>query len=348
MKVLHLLNSRQFSGAENVVCQIVDIFRDDTLIDMVYCSPDGPIRKSLTARGIPYVSIAKMSIKEIKRIIKEQKPAIIHAHDFRASMIAVGATNNIPVISHLHNNAPWMSHYGLKSLSYALTCSRYCAILTVSDSVFDQYVFGNLFRSKLHVMGNPVNVRDICIRAKQYSADEYYDIGFCGRLTKQKNPFFFLEIVHRVKKELPTVRVAMIGDGEQKEQVELQISEKKLSDNIKLYGFVDNPYPILKNCGLLCMPSLWEGFGMVAIEALTLGVPVVCSGVGGLPGIVNDECGKLCKTKEDYVSEIIRLLTEPQYRTQKCVNAEKTSQTLDNMQEYGKHLRAIYHLAGTV
>ena len=57
------------------------------------------------------------------------------------------------------------------------------------------------------------------------------------------------------------------------------------------------------------MPSLWEGFGLAAVEALTLGLPVVCSGAGGLCDIVNDSCGKICKTLDEYVSELVAMPT---------------------------------------
>ena len=57
MKVLHLLQSNRFSGAENVVCQIIDMFRTDKDIEMVYCSPDGPIKETLTERKIRFVPL---------------------------------------------------------------------------------------------------------------------------------------------------------------------------------------------------------------------------------------------------------------------------------------------------
>lgn len=345
MKVLHLLNSNRFSGAENVACQIIEMFREDTELEMRYCSPAGPIRKSLADRGIPFVPMERLSFREVKRVVKEQRPDMIHAHGFRASMIAAGSVKKIPVISHLHSSAPWMKKFGLRSFAYIATCMRYSAILTVSDSVFDKYVFGKYFHKKLHVMGNPVNVQNIRQKAQAYIEESAYDVGFCGRLSAPKNPLFFLDILYDIKKELPNVKVGIIGDGELRNKIEAKIIKSALSENIVLYSFVSNPYPIMKNFKILCMPSLWEGYPMVAVEALSLGVPVVCSAVGGLPEIVTDDGGKICALKEEYVQEIIKLLRDPQYRSQKSSGANRLAEKLGNVQEYRHRLHSIYTMS---
>ena len=61
MKVLHLLQSDRFSGAENVVCQIIGMMKNEPNIEMVYCSSDGPIRDALAERKIKFVPLEKFS-----------------------------------------------------------------------------------------------------------------------------------------------------------------------------------------------------------------------------------------------------------------------------------------------
>ena len=104
MKVLHLLNSNKYSGAENVVCQIFGMMQDEPSVEMLYCSPDGPIREALEERRIPFSAVNCLSISEVKRIIRQFQPDIIHAHDFTAGIISSLAAGSIPVINHLHNN----------------------------------------------------------------------------------------------------------------------------------------------------------------------------------------------------------------------------------------------------
>ena len=54
MKIMHLLATNSFSGAENVVCQIIDMYKNDKNLDMVYCSPNGKIKNKLVEKNIKF------------------------------------------------------------------------------------------------------------------------------------------------------------------------------------------------------------------------------------------------------------------------------------------------------
>lgn len=340
MRILNILNSNKFSGAENVACQIIDMFSGESDIEMAYCCPNGPIGETLAKKGIKYFPIKKLSKKNVKQIIAEYKPDIIHAHDFRASFISSSFSKKLTVISHLHNNVPWLKKLCLKTIAYGLSCRRYNKILTVSNSVFDEFIFGKRFKNKQICIGNPVNTEEIRTKANEYSYSKNFDICICGRLTPPKKPFFSLEILSRLSIDFSAV---FIGDGELKEQVEDKINKLGLQGKVELVGFQENPYPIMRNCKLLLMPSLWEGFGLVAVEALSLGLAVVCSGVGGLVNIVNEECGKICKSIDQYVDEIDKLLTDCDYFSQKQTGAYSRSKELENIAKYKEILTQIYH-----
>ncbi len=342
MRILHVLNSTSYSGAENVVCQIIDMFGSDKDTQMVYCSPDGPIKSSLEDRRIDFSPVKKLIPSELKKVIKKVKPDLIHAHDFRASTIVSFSAGNIPVISHLHNNYPWLKKKGVKTVLYAVTCGRYKRILTVSASVFDEFVYGDRFRDKLTVLGNPINIGAIRSKVSPQGSEKVFDLGFCGRLAAQKNPEAFVNIVASLKTRFPNLSAVMVGDGVLKNEVLSLIDEKGLGENIKLQGFQKNPYPILQSCKLMCMPSRWEGFGLAAVEALALGTPVVCSNVGGLPGIVNDECGKVCASQEEMTRECLALLSEKSRLEYKSEKAAQRASELDNIAEYKNMLSAVY------
>ena len=339
MKILHVLNSSSYSGAENVVCQIIEMFKNDENIEMAYCSRDGQIRNVLQNKNIKFYPISGLNKNELKKVVADFKPDIIHAHDFRASIACSRFSKKTDVISHLHNNSPWLKKFCLKSIVYGLSCKRYKKILTVSDSVFDEFIFGKRFKNKLTRIGNPVNIEAIREKSQEYNYEKRYDICVCGRLTAQKNPFGMLGILNRLSVDFSA---AVIGDGELRKEVEEKINELKLNDKIELLGFRDNPYPIIKNCKLLLMPSAWEGFGLVAVEALALGLPVVCSNVGGLPAIVNDECGKVCEAENQYAEEIDKLLSDDEYLKKKSSAANVRAGVLDNCDKYKSVLKTLY------
>jgi glycosyltransferase involved in cell wall biosynthesis len=134
----------------------------------------------------------------------------------------------------------------------------------------------------------------------------------------------------------------MIGEGELREEVEQKIQHFGMENQITLCGFQKNPYAILNRAKVLCMPSEWEGFGLAAVEALTLGKPIVVAPVGGLAKIVTDACGKLCTEKEAYIDELYALLTNEKYYETKSVGALKRAHEYDNLREYKNMLLEIY------
>lgn len=115
--VLHILPSNSFSGAENVVCQIIKMFSGSDY-KMYYCSPDGRIRDALEENNIDFLPLREFSVKELKRVISETKPDIIHAHDMRAGFYVSLACGKIPFVSHVHNNNFDSRGLSLKSLLF--------------------------------------------------------------------------------------------------------------------------------------------------------------------------------------------------------------------------------------
>lgn len=342
IKIMHLLCMSTYSGAENVAITLINSLKDK--VDSVYVSPDGSIRKVVQQNDIMHYAIEKVDVKNIRRAIKDIKPDIIHAHDFTAGTVCSLATRNIPIINHLHNNPPWIKRFSGKTIIYVLSCFRYKKILTVSDSVMDEFLFGKFFEKKTTVIGNPINLSVIKSKAEVAIQNEKFDVLFLGRLMPQKNPLLFVEVIADLVKKIPTIKVAIVGEGDLRHEVEKKIVQYDISKNVKMYGFQENPYGFVKNTKLLCIPSVWEGFGLVAVEGLCFGKPIIATPVGGLKDIVNDECGKLCMNKEEFVSEIYKLLTNYSYLDKKSKGALRRALNYDNIDDYSKMIMNVYKM----
>ena len=347
MKILHILNTNKYSGAENVVCQIIENCRSDKY-EFCYVSLNGPIESILKTRNIDFVPVSCMSINELSRVFKEYKPDVIHAHDFTTSIISALTMSGLPIISHLHNNASWLKKFNLKSLAYLLSTVSYRKILTVSDSIINEYIFKNRIKKKTTVIGNPINLEYIRKKANidisEYQNFKGYHLIYLGRLSAEKNPIGFLDIVKSAKKHIPGVKVVMVGDGELIDEVKAKIDIENLCETVTLTGYLENPYGYLKKSKVICIPSIWEGFGLVAVEAMALGIPVIASSVGGLKDIVNDKCGKLCSQPDQYSEEIVRLLIDEDYYKSKSENCLKRALELANIEKYCDNIKKIYNL----
>ena len=341
--IFHVLNTGSFSGAENVVINIINEFTEQNIqgYRFIYVSLNGSIENRLVQENIEYIFIENMNIKEMRRIIKQYSPDIIHAHDYTASVISVLSSGSIPVISHIHNNSPWIRKICLRSILYGLSCLKYHIMLGVSNSVFKEFIFGGIFKNKEYIIGNPINIKKIQKKAEQATDNRSYDIVFLGRFSSVKNPFLFLDIISDICKKIH-VNAVMIGDGELMDAIKAEIEHRNMKNIIVLKGFMQNPYGILKKSKILCIPSSWEGYGLAAVEALALGTPVICSNTGGLPDIIDDSCGKICNKKDEYVNEITDLLLNNDKLQMKQNFALEKAKLIDNIKKYMSELYKMY------
>ena len=338
MKVVHVLNTGGYSGAENVVITIINHLKKKN-VECVYLSPYGSIAKRLDQEGIEYYAVDHLSVSTLKKAFSDLKPDIIHAHDFNASVLSAFCFPKAKVISHIHNNTPWMKKMNLKSIAFLLASLRNNQILTVSDSVEKEFIFKSFVHKKIKCIGNPIDLSIIRNKADLEIIPEHYDILFMGRLTEQKNPKMITSVFKKLSERHPDMKIAIIGDGEEKAYFHSELDQYQ---NIEFFGFLDNPFPVVKNCKCLFMPSKWEGYGLVAVEALALGLPVVASNVGGLPGIVTNECGVLTENKQDYIDELEKLAFDNDYYTLKHENALKRASELENIDDYMSSIVNIY------
>lgn len=345
MKILHILNSSSFSGAENVAITIIKQLEKDSNYECYYVSPRGQIEEKLKKEEVKYIPIEKLCRKELKKIIKEYKPDIIHAHDFRASIIsALTVPNGIKIISHIHNNPVWIKKINIYSFLYLICSIRFDKILLVSKAIQDEYIFRKCIQKKCIIIGNIINTKDVIEKAVKEKKDVQYDICFNGRLTEQKAPLKFINLIKKIKKEVPNIKAIMIGNGNLKKECEKTIEENNLEENITLIGFLENPYPIMNKSKILCMTSKWEGYGLVAVEALTLSKPVVATNVGGIPGIVDENCGKVCNNDEEMIEEMKKLLKDKKYYENKSKNTKTKLEKINDLPQYIIKLKKIYEI----
>lgn len=341
--IVHILNTGSFSGAENVVITLIRQMTKqyEGKYHFVYVALEGCIEEYLKEEDITYYPLKKMSLETIQKMLKDVKPNVIHAHDYRASMLTSLVHGKIPMICHLHNNQLDLKKLSLKSLLYLSTTFQYKKIITVSSAVNDEYVFGDLISDKIQVLGNPIDTQRIIKRASEGSGHAF-DIVFLGRLSIPKNPIRFINIMNQLLSRNPNLEIAMIGTGELETECRALIHDLGLEKQIHLLGFQKNPYVILKNAKLLCVTSDWEGFGLMVVEAFALGLPVVSTGVGGMKDLITEECGCICKSNDAFIKKIELILQDDVYRKRLSDGAKKRSQKLENIEEYARNVHRIY------
>ncbi len=339
IKVMHVLMTNKFSGAEKVAIEIIKKL-ESVDIEFYYIAAQGPIEEVLCSEKIKYRLFDKVSTTSLRRAINEIRPDIIHCHDFTASLLSSIVAKNIPLISHLHHNASWMKKINIKSMLYLFSLHRYKCVLAVSQAIFDEYRFSEFIKNKI-VIGNIIDIESI---TKKYDADVKKDIDilFLGRMCEAKNPERFIQILEKIYKDGVSFKAAIVGDGELFHEIEKKIKEMGMSNIISMYGFRKNVYEYLNRSKIGMITSKWEGFGLGAVECLAFGLPIVSSNVGGLKMLINDSCGKLCDTDEEFIEMVKKLLADNGYYEKKRENAFIQANRLNNVGKYKKKMLSIY------
>lgn len=198
-------------------------------------------------------------------------------------------SKNIEIINRLGNTIGAEKKLFRSQLKRALYIKANQIIAKNSDKVIFQcnYMAEDYIREtgvtpdSYKVIYNPVNTNKID-ELSEISTEIDYDYVAVGRLSPQKDyqtlikAFSILNNQHCLN-----IRLRILGDGEQRSQLQKMISDLDLNDTVMISGFTDNPYPYIKNAKALISSSLYEGFSNVIVEALCLGTPVIASDCPG-------------------------------------------------------------------
>ena len=193
----------------------------------------------------------------------------------------------------------------------------YDHIVAITDCVRDDLVRRGIDPSKITVIDN-------CLETFPELSDEEGEfILNLGRMVKTKGLDYLIEAMRQVDYKL-----VMCGKGPESKKVEKLIRKYGLQDRVDMKGWVseEEKLRLMSTCKFFVMPSIYEAYGLAALEALSYGKPIVCTDVDGLPGNVKD-AGYYVKPKdsEGLAKGINEMLADDALRKQLSKNAIKVS-----------------------
>lgn len=305
MKVLHLLTSNSFSGAENVVCQIIKALKKEKGVEQVYCSPNGPIRETLLEKGVPYLPMKDMTRKNIRQAIDSFNPDIIHAHGTTAAVNAAMVCGKIPLVYHIHNNSFNSRRLSKKSIANLIPFIKASHVIWVTQHCLDCYKFSKIVKRKSTVVNNGV---DLTVYQNANKTVDIDKLIMVSRFAPAKDH-------ETVIKAMPLINsrfhLYFVGDGERRPLCETLVKELGLENRVHFLGARFDIPQLIANAFIGIQSSHWEGFGMSAVEIMACGIPVIASDADGLKQVV-EGAGMIFKTgnEADLASKIQQLTTD--------------------------------------
>jgi glycosyltransferase involved in cell wall biosynthesis len=159
-----------------------------------------------------------------------------------------------------------------------------------------------------------------------------------GRLTKQKNFLFLVKCFNKLLLNNPSLKLVIIGEGEEESKIQNFINDNKLQNNVHLLGFKKNVFKYFKNCKAFILSSLWEDPGFVIVEAITCETLVLSSDCPSGPNeIIGNKNGILFKnnSESNFIKKFNLLinLNEGEEKYYK-INAKKKSKSFSIFNHY--------------
>ena len=249
-------------------------------------------------RGLMFKNNAK---KELEDLIKKEDIDIIHGHYLfpaGAAAVEVGNKHNIKtyVTAHgsdmfeLYKSKPFMRPTIKKVLKNA------DGIFAVSKALRQEIIATGVsgIAEKTKLSWNSVDITKFSLKdddsfKKEFGLFDKPIVLFVGNLIKRKNVGALLEAKKIAKSDYYLV---IVGDGPLSKKLRKKVEDENIPDVI-FTGSRTDVENIIPNCDFLVLPSFSESFGLVLIEALACGKPVIGSDVGGISEIINEDVGLL-------------------------------------------------------
>ncbi len=281
-------------------------------------------------------------IERAKQILEGDRFDLIHAHDWLVGRAAIELKTRyeLPLVTTIH--ATEMGRGGALDDSYRKKIHATERLLTESSErviCCSNYMVHHVQdvlgtpADRIHVIPNGVDPekferQPLGTIQNRPSQGNRHTVLFVGRLVKEKGVSTLLQAIKDLKTQGSQTNLIVIGDGPMREDLSREALDLGIDGNVRFTGFVDSSTLVssYRSSDVCVLPSLHEPFGMVALEAMAAGTPIIVSDVGGLSEIVEDGVTGLKVPPNDHTllaHTIRKLLEDPSLATQLRQNAHR-------------------------
>ncbi len=334
LRVFWLIDSLTAGGAESLTAGLAVHHDRDSLDLHIGCLKrigDNEFEQRIRDSGTPFKIFDIKNLRDfaahnqLSQFVRELEPDIIHSHLTSSSIhgALLSRSIDIPLIASLHVMPEsgfkfWRNK--LRQRLELMLLNRYASqVVVVSTAARDAWLADSTLRpSKLRVVHNGIPVPSQCpdlreLMRKSLNIQAEDTVICCISVMRPGKGIDFL--LHAFKSlRISKLKLLLIGDGPERPALEALAMECGIAEHIIWTGFRHDTLDLLVASDLFVLPSLFDAFPTVLIEAMLLGLPVIASDTGGIPEIVqHEQTGLLTEpgTSRAIKNAIIQLLGDP-------------------------------------
>lgn len=265
------------------------------------------------------------TVKTALRLCRQLNVRVWHGHDYKSNLLGLVLRRRWPMklVTTVHG---WTWHTARTRFYYHLdnwALARYDHVIVVNPKLYDHCRGLGLPDERLTYIPNaiepseyPAQPDTTAARRRAEIPDGKLVIGVVGRLSVEKGVDRAIRTLAKLKERVPNAQLHLIGDGPERAELEQLTVALGLTDAVHFWGWQSQAkswYPMMD---ALLLPSHTEGLPNVVLEAMTMGVPVAATDVGGVRDLLDHgRCGVILgKDESTWADRIAYLLASPDRR----------------------------------
>lgn len=309
MRILHLISSTGFYGAENVILNLARGLREDGHIPYILClkgvSKTDPeiyfqaLKEGLLSKVIPCRHRFDIKvIGEIKKFVSVENIDIIHSHGYKGNFYGLMASkfSRVPIITTIHlwtGETRKLRFYEYLDKRWLVKSMNH--VVLVSPTFYSDVKNSNLGTEHITFIPNGIDTETFnpsrvsgSVR-KEFGIEKALIIGNVARFHQEKGHVQLINIFNRIQSQIPEARLLLVGDGPLRNNLKSLVRRLDLQDKVIFAGVRSDLPALYKAMDIFVMPSQKEGMPMALLEAMAMALPVVATAVGGIPYVISKD-----------------------------------------------------------
>lgn len=327
---------------------------------VVYLKDNTPLKQLLhTSIETTYIPLNARTSTEIRKLVLSTKPDVVHTHLGHADFLGLWAVRGLALKTFCTMHNIWFKWNWKDKIIFEAykilfrTVAYNCKIIAISNAV-KEHVIHTLKvpagRVNLIYNGIPssveIHARSLPQIKNELNIDENnFNILFIGRLEIQKSVETLLKAAQLLKPVIPNLKIILVGEGSLRENLEMLSFNLGLEEITEFKGVTLKPEHYFAACDIFVLPSVFEGMGIVLLEAFRSKIPVIASNTEGPAELIKDEFNGLLFTPLNYrqlAEKITRLYQDRLASRQIGENGYKFYKENFDIRDYASKLEKLY------